>query len=66
LVPPVIDLQAGTFGVKKYDHIRQMQVDAQVDEQVGRAPPYDHWVLRIRPHLSSTYWLKYAVQKETL
>jgi hypothetical protein len=46
--------------------IRQMQVDVQVDEQVGRAPPYDHWVPRARPHPSSTYWLKHPVQRKIL
>jgi hypothetical protein len=44
---------------------RQMQVDAQVDEQVGKAPPSDRWTPRTQPHPSLTYWLKYPVQKET-
>jgi hypothetical protein len=44
----------------------QTQVDAQVDAQVGAGSPSDRWTPRTRPHLSLTYWLKHAVQKETL
>jgi hypothetical protein len=38
----------------------------QVDAQVGAGSPSDRWTPRTRPHLSLTYWLKHAVQKETL
>jgi hypothetical protein len=44
----------------------QTQVGVQVAAQVGRAPPYDHWAPRSRPHPSLTSWLKPSVQKVTL